>query len=451
MTCIGIGKKILLLSGWYYPDSVGGTEVYVRNLGKELQNLGWQVFVAAPSVDEKEESYVHDGLQVYRYPISKNPSIDEIRGLTPPQYIEFFENWIKQIKPDLAHLHSRTRGCGFYHALLLKQLGIPLFLTIHSADFMCVAGTARLWGVSPCDGRINEQRCVACLFKRRGVPLWWLAWLCSRLPQALIDKLGLNLLKGKLGTLFSMKKIFLQRYEREKVLLSLFERIVIVSKWLYNVVKINEVPEERLYYCRHGLTSVMPVRRNANKDHDTVKVGFVGRFNHVKGIHILIKAVKGLPRHVNIQLKIYGRANLEEEKVYLERLMRMSKLDSRIEFCGELTEKNYVQVMSGFDLIAVPSIWLETGPYIVLEAFQAGIPVVGSKLGGIAELVTHKVNGLLIKPDSVGEWSKALQWIYHNQGVLDSFASRIPAVRSGKEVAEEMNSLYLSALAPKNT
>lgn len=429
---------------------MGGTEKYVRFLGKDLQDLGWEVFVAAPSRDEKEYRYAHDGLAVYRYPISSKPSQEELRGLVAPQYLDVFNNWLKELKPDIVHFHSRSRGCGFFHASSVKRMNIPMVLTIHAADFMCVAGTAMSWGVEPCDGKINEDRCTACLLKNRGVPLWWLAWLVSRTPDVLTRFLGK--MKGKLGTLFSMRKLFLQRYKREKILLGYFKRIIVVAKWLGEVIKLNDIPEAKVFYSPHGLSMNSEFHQSGNKPHDPakVKIGFVGRFDHVKGIHILIKAIMKLPQHIGIELEIYGRANFEEDRMYLKKIKRLSRGDSRIKFCGELTEKNYTKVMSSFDLIAVPSIWMETGPYIILEAFQEGVPVIGGNLGSIPELVTHNLNGMLVTSGSVRAWSKALSWVCQHPEVLNSWASHIPRIRNSKEVAEEMSSLYLDVLAMKD-
>ncbi len=397
--------------------------------------------------NEKEHRYIHQGLSVYRYPTSIEPSKDEVRGRIEPKYLDIFSNWIKDLKPDIVHFHSRTRGCSFYHARTIRQLGIPMVLTIHAADFMCVAGTARLWGVSPCDGRIDEFRCTACWLKKQGVPLWWLAWLLSRMPDAFIRRLGG--MGGKLGTLFSLRKIFLERREREETLFSYFSYIIVVAKWLYSILKINNIQEGKLYYCRHGISKDFSYRKNESKSYakDKIRVGYVGRFNSVKGIHVLIKAVKKLPKSIGIELKIYGRINFKEDEDYFKQLISFSHGDPRIEFCGELTEENYAKVMSGFDLVAVPSIWLETGPYIVLEAFLAGIPVIGSNLGGIAELVTHNLNGMLLESGNVRAWSGALKWIYNHRDILNTWAHNIPSVRSSKEVAEEMNSLYMDVLA----
>ncbi len=50
--------------------------------------------------------------------------------------------------------------------------------------------------------------------------------------------------------------------------------------------------------------------------------------------------------------------------------------------------------MAGIDWVVVPSIWWETGPIVVLEAFQYGRPVICSDIGGMSEKVTDGVNGL---------------------------------------------------------
>jgi glycosyltransferase involved in cell wall biosynthesis len=440
-------KRILLLSGWYYPDAVGGTEKYVQYLGRNLQSLGWEVFVAASSVDEKEHRYIHEGLSVYRYPVSLHPGKEELRGESAPQYLDTFINWVKALGPDIVHFHSRTRGCGFYHARSIKALGIPLVLTVHAADFMCVAKTARLWGMSPCDGRLDGYRCTACWLVSRGVHPRRLARLFSRMPDMFARRLGR--IGTKLGTFFSVRKIFLQHFERDKIFLSYFSRIIVVAKWLYAVLKVNNAAEEKLYYCRHGISGQTLVHQGDNKPHapGKIRVGFVGRFSPVKGIHTLIKAVRKIPQGIGIELKIYGRTNSNEEGDYLKKLMRLSHGDPRIEFCGELTDMNYTQALSGFDVLAVPSLWLETGPYIILEAFQAGIPVLGSNQGGIAELVTHNLNGMLINPGSVEEWLRALVWVYNHPDILNTWARNIPTLPSSREVAQEMDALYRQVLA----
>jgi len=148
-----------MLLGWYYPDSIGGTENYVRMLSNELVNLGCEVIIAAPCRDEKVHQYEHEGILVYRYPV-------RLRGEIKPEYFDDYKKVIDEINPDIVHMHSLTRGCGFYHASYVKKLGLPLIFTIHIAEVTCARGTMMLWGEAPCDGEMKVDRCTACLYNK---------------------------------------------------------------------------------------------------------------------------------------------------------------------------------------------------------------------------------------------------------------------------------------------
>ena len=93
-------------------------------------------------------------------------------------------------------------------------------------------------------------------------------------------------------------------------------------------------------------------------------------------------------------------------------------------------------------MLAVPSQWLETGPIVVLEAFAAGIPVAGSNLGGIPELVEHGVNGLLIDPASPANWAAALRSLSQDPDLLATLRSRIRPPRTMRDAAAELNAIY---------
>ena len=69
--------KIVQASGWYYPDSVGGTEVYVAELSSRFQAAGHDVLIASPQPGlSAPRTYEHDGVSVVRYPIPAEPSRD---------------------------------------------------------------------------------------------------------------------------------------------------------------------------------------------------------------------------------------------------------------------------------------------------------------------------------------------------------------------------------------
>jgi len=94
--------------------------------------------------------------------------------------------------------------------------------------------------------------------------------------------------------------------------------------------------------------------------------------------------------------------------------------------------------------LAVSSQWLETGPLVVLEAFAAKVPVIGSRLGGIAELVRDGVDGLLVEPSSTEDWAKKLRRLMDDPSLLLRLRSNVRAPRTITTVANEMASIYQS-------
>jgi len=99
-------------------------------------------------------------------------------------------------------------------------------------------------------------------------------------------------------------------------------------------------------------------------------------------------------------------------------------------------------VLSAYDFVAVPSRWLETGPLVVLEAFAAGVPIIGSRLGGIAELVRDGMDGILIEADSVGAWSATLQRLCDDRALVERLRWNIRYPRTMDDVADDMIALY---------
>jgi glycosyltransferase involved in cell wall biosynthesis len=86
---------------------------------------------------------------------------------------------------------------------------------------------------------------------------------------------------------------------------------------------------------------------------------------------------------------------------------------------------------------------------VVLEAFAAGVPVLGSRLGGIAELVDHGVNGLLVQADSAASWATAISKLCLDGQLLQKLRAGIAPPRRMSEVASEMSSLYASLVSSR--
>ncbi len=434
-------KKILFLCGWFYPDSLGGTENYVCWLAKELGKKGFKVQIAAPATDERESSYMHEGIKIYRYPVSLRPSRQELKGAVPEKYVDVFKRWLRENKPDVAGMHSFTWGCGLSQAEIIKKMKIPLVFTAHMPDFICKRGTLMRWGKTPCDGKIKINRCAACYLQKRGL-LRIFSWPVILIPQFIAEKFVK--INSRWGTVLAIKSFIYQKKQSLKKFLKKTDHVICVSSWLYRLMFLNGANESKLSLCRHGLPigAQYDKTQSYHKKGDFLTIGYLGRFNYVKGIHILIKAVRKIFPDIELKVKLYGSANSREEEKYLDKLKRIKKNDNRIIFSGKLPAKGQKKFFKEIDILAVPSLCLEAGPLVVLEAFSHGVPVVGSNLGGIAELVKDKKNGILVEPGNIKSWQKALQDIFYNPGLIDEMAKNTPKIKTIAEVREENLAVY---------
>lgn len=402
-----MNNKILMLIGWYFPDSIGGSEYYVHMLSKELVNLGYDVVIAAPTSEKKPKKYIYKGKQIYRYPVCVNPTKKELRGEVTPEYFDEFQKIFAEINPNIVHMHSLTRGCGFYHARYVKEMGLPLIFTVHMAEVTCVRGTMMLWGEVPCDGEMRVQRCTACFYNKNGIPKFLsktLTYIPSFLKKEYLSK---NYLSSRITSV--------------KELMHMADSIVVVCNWLKEVLTNNNVDNNKIKLIKHGLSSdIINKGKLGKKVISTPRViAYIGRIIRIKGIDILIKAFKQLSDLNDVELHIYGMPKSNEEIEYFNYLKELSLSDKRIKYFGEFGEKQRDEIMKSIDILAVPSICMETGPLVVLEAFAYGIPVVGSNIGGISELIDEGNNGILANWGDVDSWTIKIEELVKSRHLMN--------------------------------
>ncbi len=73
-----------------------------------------------------------------------------------------------------------------------------------------------------------------------------------------------------------------------------------------------------------------------------------------------------------------------------------------------------MKLLSKSKFVVVPSIWHENFPYVILQAFAAGKPVIGSDRGGIPELVIENEKGLLYNAENSFELSEKISALFND-------------------------------------
>jgi len=189
----------------------------------------------------------------------------------------------------------------------------------------------------------------------------------------------------------------------------------------------------------------VPLLRNARNGNDgtrrPLRTGYVGTLVWHKGVHVLIDAVRALPSDV-YELKIFGNPDVFPD--YTAQL-RASAGGLPVQFMGACDHERIAEVYAQIDVLVVPSLWLESSPLVIHEAFMAGVPVVGAHIGGIADLIDDGRTGLLYDPASPSELQAAIHGLIENPTRLNELADlarTAPRVKTIAENAQEWERTY---------
>ena len=154
-----------------------------------------------------------------------------------------------------------------------------------------------------------------------------------------------------------------------------------------------------------------PIKNNYQTNHkernrtEFLSVGLVSKH---KGMDVLIKAFNKLPK---LKLTIVGDGD------YLTEAKEMA--NNNITFLGRLDNTKVQELMLEKSALIVPSLCYENSPTIIYEAVASKLPVIGSNLAGVAELINH-YGGLLFKPGSANDLVEKIEYFLDNYNEITS-------------------------------
>jgi glycosyltransferase involved in cell wall biosynthesis len=437
--------KVVHLLGWYFPDSVGGTEVYVQGLCRRQQAAGHEVLVAAPdSRHVAAERYEHEQVPVFRYAIPAEPNRDETNHRLPVRGAGRFYRWLADQRPDILHVHSFTTGVGLQEIREARRLGIRVIVTCHlpGLGYMCRTGELMQWGRSPCDGIAIPDKCAACYLTRLGTPPV-AARMAGAIPPAL--SAGLGLIPGRLGTALGMTASVREFQDLQRQVFDLVETFVVLNDTARRMLMSNGSPAEKIVLNRLGLGHAHLTRKPAPGAQPTmapVRIGYVGRLYPAKGVLELVRAAVAIPRAVAFHLDIRGPQTDEGSRRYADALRAAIGDDARVTIGPGVPGSDVPALLAEYDVLACPSIGFENGPTIALEAMAVGTPIIASRVGNFVEIVEDGMNGRLVTPGRIDEWSRALTEVALDPATIDRWRRALRPQRTMDEVAADYLSLY---------
>lgn len=354
--------KICLISNLYPPNVLGGAEVSVKKVSEELVKKGHEVIVITTPFSENDVEIIN-GVKIYQvkplnlYEIYHHPNqsmllkpLWHIIDLWNPYDERIIKNILKTENPDIVHIHN-FKGLSLSSFAPAKSLKIPLVFTAHDYSLVCMR--ANLLNSS---GEICKNPSALC---------------------KIYNQIQKHLAKNKVDLLISPSQFVINKLK---------------SNGLFKDVKSKKIP----------LGIELKDNEKFEKDYSQTNILYVGNLGEHKGVHILLKAFRKI-ENMNIRLDIVGKG------LCSEKLKSMSENDNRIKFHDFLEGKELIKMYQQANLTVVPSIWYDNSPMVIYESFSCRTPVIGSKIGGIPELIEDGFNGYLFEAGNVNELQKLLE------------------------------------------
>lgn len=330
---------VCMLTLEYPPNVVGGMGKAVCEMSEKLAESGQVIHVVTIATSEEEPAFeIGNGVHIHRVYV---PYTESTTG---------FLEWIFVVNISLID-----------KALELERTGCTISL-IHAHD----------WLVSVAGRELSSMLNVPLV-----VTIHATEW----------GRTGGNL-DGDLNQRIHLEELRLTRSANH---------VFVCSQFMKNEVsRIFQVDDHKISVVPNGILPSHRELPTAQRSDNTVL--FIGRLVYEKGLTTLFESMERVLQEIpNIELIIAGRGPMQEE---LEHTQYMQVL-SRTTFLGFVSPTQRSKLLDEASVVVVPSYYEPFG-LSALEAMQAGCPVIVSDVGGLAELVNHKSDGLRALPrDSV--------------------------------------------------
>jgi len=345
--------KILYINSFYDPYIAGGAEITLKNLVEGMKTKNNDVMVIALWEENTIKKDFVNGIEVIRFPIkniylpfkSKQNSIKRnlwhLIETYNPFVISHLESVINDFKPDIVSVHNTQGWSAPVLWKFLRENNIPFIQVLHDQYLLCPTNMFKR-------GRICQTQCNVCKTLR------------------LMYKKNSNYATGLVGvSSFILNKLKNYEYFKE----------VKTHEVIYNSRNIKNFKYNLNY------------RKEVNED---MVFGFIGTLAQNKGIELLLEVFK---KNKKLNWKLLIAGNGKEE--YVSQVQQKYQ-DNSIKFLGKVHPDEFYPYV---DCVVVPSLWEETLGMTVVESFIYGKPVIGSKIGGIPEMINEN-NGYIFEYNS---------------------------------------------------
>jgi glycosyltransferase involved in cell wall biosynthesis len=404
--------RVLLLSHGFPPENLGGVEVHVQSLARELARNGHDVHVYAraggggtaqgsrttTTIDGHRltrAAYRWEGLEafddLYRCP----PMADALRAFLD-------ECDARGERFDLAHVHHLT-GVSTDAIAILRERAIPVALSLHDYWLPCPRGQLFHRDGTFC-GTVDVDRCAPCLQ----------ATWPGLVPPG------------------SERDVAARTHRRARDLLGSADLLIAPSVRALPPFAALGADVSRVAIVEYGIdTAALRAVPAPAFGPGPLRIGCFGTVIPSKGVHVLLDAVRGLEPG-STAVRIHGNVvSYHGDAGYATNLFARLAPNAGVEFHGPYSPARLPALLADVDVVAAPALWAETWGIAVREGMAAGRPAFASRIGGLQDLPAEAA--FVLEPGDVAAWRDALAGAVRDRGRLRAMSTA--ARREGRSFA----------------
>jgi len=425
--------------GWV-PD-VGGVESHTHELARELVRRGHRVAAFALDFGAELEPYStrtneHEGVRVTRlaYRYHDHRALADL--LLRPRASAAVVAWARAERLDLVHVHHAS-GHGLAIVPALAQAALPVVMTLHDYWALCPRGQMLRTDGAVC-AAVEPARCAPCLAST------WPHLLPSgggeargARGEALADDAAASAAHTSfaLACLHDAHALFTP---------SAATRAVFVRAG---------IPEKRIRVVSNGveveaLAREVAALRRTRSPHAGLRLGVLGTVLPSKGALELAEALVAADVP-GLTLEIHGHEpSYHGDTRYVERLRALAAREPRVRLHGPFEHGELVRILAGLDGVAAPSRWNEVFGLTVREARAAGLPVLVSDAGDLADVTDGGAAGLVVPAEDRAAWVAALRR-FADPAERARWSAHPPRPRTTVQMTDQLEAAYREVLRPR--
>lgn len=410
--------RVLHLAHQYLPEHVGGVELYTQVVANALVRSGHQVgvFYRRRAGGVGIEQRFDDGVSVWATSAGGgNPTGLYLATFGVPAIEQAFERTLVELQPEVVHV-QHLMGLPVQLLWILRRKRIPYVVTLH--DYWWICANAQLltnYAQQVCAGPRLWLNCGRCALARAGLDALW--------PTA-----------PALAPLIAARAYMLRQA------LAHAAQLIAPTHFVKTWHAKQGVSAAHIEVLPHGIErpAFPPLSERVP---GPIRFACIGGLAWQKGVHVLIEAFERLLGRA----ELWVAGNESFDPTYVQQLR--DRAGPRIRFLGGLSRAQVWECLATTDVLAVPSLWYEAFSLIAHEAFAAGVPVIASRLGALAEVVSDGGDGLLVAPGDVDAWSAALQRLADDPALLAHLRAGVHAPIDLQTHVNLLNNVYQRAIA----